>query len=102
MALVHHAFGSPDQVEAWASSWGEKLQADKLKGLKLQRGFMPLSETLSNQEYPRLWDVLFERHPKGPYYRGKFEQSGNLIPAKSLLKDMFAEQKTALCQFRKF
>ena len=96
MALVHHAFGSPDQVEAWASSWGEKLQADKLKGLKLQRGFMPLSETLSNQEYPRLWDVLFERHPKGPYYRGKFEQSGNLIPAKSLLKDMFAEQKTAL------
>lgn len=57
---------------------------------------MPLSETLSNQEYPRLWDVLFERHPKGPYYRGKFEQSGNLVPAKSLLQDMFAEQKTAL------
>ena len=96
MALVHHAFGSPDQVESWASSWGQKLQADKLKGLKLQRGFMPLSETLSNQEYPHLWDVLFERHPKGPYYRGKFEQSGNLVPAKSLLQDMFAEQKTAL------
>jgi hypothetical protein len=96
MALVHHAFGSPDQVESWASSWGQKLQADKLKSFKLQRGFMPLSETLSNQEFPRLWDVLFDRHPKGPYYRGKFEQSGNLVPAKSLLQDMFAEQKTAL------
>ena len=96
MALVHHAFGAPDQVESWTSSWGEKLQATKLSNLKLQRGFMPLSETLSNQEYPRLWDVLFERHPKGPYYRGKFEQSGNLVPAKSLLQDMFAEQKTAL------
>jgi len=69
------------------------LSADKLKNLKLQRGFMPLSETLSNQEYPHLWDVLFERHPKGPYYRGKFEQSGSLIPARSLLLDMFAEQK---------
>ncbi|MGH9401822.1 MAG: hypothetical protein ACRD2P_06920 [Terriglobia bacterium] len=57
MALVHHAFGSPDQVESWASSWGQKLDADKLKNPKLQRGFMPLSETLSNQEYPYLWDV---------------------------------------------
>ena len=51
MALVHHAFGAPDQVESWASSWGEKLQAGKLINLKLQRGFIPLSETLSNQEY---------------------------------------------------
>ena len=96
MALVHHAFGSPDHVEEWARSWGEKLALEKLKSLKLQRGFMPLSETLSNQEYPRLWDVIFDRHPKGPYYRGKFEQSGSLVPAKSLLQDMFAEQKTAL------
>ena len=96
MALVHHAFGAPDQVESWASSWGEKLQAGKLLNLKLQRGFIPLSETLSNQEYPYLWDVLFDRHPKGPYYRGKFEQSGTLVPAKSLLQDMFAEQKTSL------
>jgi hypothetical protein len=96
MALVHHTFGSPDQVESWAASWGEKLQAPKLTALKLQRGFMPLSETLSNQEYPNLWDLLFARHPKGQYYRGKFEQSGNLVPAKSLLQDMFAEQKTAL------
>jgi hypothetical protein len=96
MAVVHHAFGSPDQVESWASSWGEKLQASKLSALKLPRGFMPVSETLSNQEYPHLWDVLFARHPKGQYYQGKFEQSGNLVPAKSLLQDMFAEQKTAL------
>jgi hypothetical protein len=96
MALVHHAFGAPDQVESWAAGWGEKIQAPKLIGLKLQRGFMPLSETLSNQEYPNLWDLLFARHPKGQYYRGKFEQSGNLVPAKSLLQDMFAEQKTAL------
>ncbi len=96
MALVHHAFGSPDQVESWAASWGEKLQASKLTALKLQRGFMPLSETLSNQEYPNLWDLLFTRHPKGQYYRGKFEQSGSLVPAKSLLQDMFGEQKTAL------
>jgi hypothetical protein len=96
MALVHYAFGSPDQVEAWAGSWGVRLQAPRLTGLKLQPGFMPLSETLSNQEYPNLWDLLFARHPKGQYYRGKFEASGALVPSKSLLQDMFAEQKTAL------
>ncbi|MEO8497248.1 MAG: hypothetical protein ABI614_19425, partial [Planctomycetota bacterium] len=39
---------------------------------------------------------IFDRHPKGQYYRGKFENSGNLVPAKSLLQDMFSEQKTAL------
>jgi hypothetical protein len=96
MALIHHAFGSPDVVESWAGSWGQKLQAQKLAGLKLQRGFVPISETLSNQERPYAWDVIFERHPKGQYYRGKFENSGNLVPAKSLLQDMFSEQKTAL------
>ena len=83
MALVHHAFGSPEAVETWASSWGPRLPQGKLMELKLQRGFLPLAETLSNQEYPYLWDLLFDRHPKGPYFRGKFEQSGNPIPAKS-------------------
>src|SRR5947209_8226198 len=67
MALVHHAFGSPDVVESWASSWGQKLHADKLAGLKLQRGFIPIAETLSNQERPYAWDVIFDRHPKGQY-----------------------------------
>jgi len=96
MALVHYAFEAADAVETWAVSWGQRLQLPKLSGLKLQRGFKAISETLSNQEYPVLWDVLFDKHPKGAYYRGRFEQSGSLIPAKSLLQDMFAEQKTVL------
>ena len=52
--------------------------------------------TLASIRASHLWDVIFDRHRKGPYYRGKFEQSGTLVPAKSLLQDMFAEQKTAL------
>lgn len=96
MALVHNAFEAPDAVESWASGWAQRLQSPKLAGMKLQRGFKPISETLSNQEYPVLWDVLFDKHPKGAYYGGRFKESGSLIPAKSLLQDMFAEQKTAL------
>jgi energy-coupling factor transporter ATP-binding protein EcfA2 len=65
MALVHYAFEAPEAVEAWATAWADRLAAPKLSGLKLQRGFKVISETLSNQEYPVLWDVLFDKHPKG-------------------------------------
>lgn len=96
MAILHHAFDCPDPVEAWANSWAGRLQSARLQDIKLQRGFLAISETMSNWEYPNLWDVIFERHPKGEYYRGQFVQSGTMIPSKSLLQDLFAEQKTAL------
>jgi hypothetical protein len=96
MALIHYAFEFPEAVEEWANSWGNRLGLPKLAGLKLQRGFRAISETLSNAEFPVLWDILFDRHPRGAYYRGRFEQSGGLIPSKPLIQDMFSEQKTAL------
>src|SRR5947209_1590905 len=101
MALLHHAFKSPDVVEKWAAEWAPRLQgqgldAKRLTSLQLQRGFLPLTETLSDQEYLHLWDVIFDLHPKGPYYRGKFEQAGKSVPARSLIYDLFAEQPTAL------
>ena len=96
MALLHHAFSFPDSVEAWAHAWAKRFDASKLQAIKFQRGFTPISETLSNQEYPCLWDVIFDRHPKGGYYRGKFDNSGTSVPSKSLLQDMFSEQRTAL------
>ena len=96
MALIHYAFESPEAVEQWAANWGKRLGLPKLAELKLQRGFRAISETLSNAEFPFLWHVLFDRHPRGAYYRGRFEQSGSLVPSKSLIQDMFSEQKTAL------
>jgi len=96
MALIHHAFQFPEVVEQWAVYWGNRLSLPKLAGLKLQRGFRPISETLSNAEYPVLWNVLFEKHPRGGYFRGRFEQAGGPVPSKSLIEDMFKEQKTAL------
>ena len=101
MALLHHAFHSPDVLEKWAMEWAERLpgrglDAKRLAGLKLQRGFLPVTEAFSNHEYLHLWDVIFDLHPKGPYYRGKFEHSGKTVPAKSLIQDLFAGQPTAL------
>jgi hypothetical protein len=96
MAMLHHAYGSPDAVEAWAHAWSARIDSPQLAAIKLQRGFTPISETLSNQECLRLWDVIFDRHPRGGYYRGKFEATGGLIPSKSLLQDLFGEQRTVL------
>ena len=96
MALLHHAVESPDAVTRWAVEWGAKLDADKLTQLKLQPGFLPIAETLSNQEYANIWDLIFDRHPNGAYHKGKFEQSGKDIPAKSLLQDLFAAKHTTL------
>jgi hypothetical protein len=96
MAVLHYAFSSPQAVETWAREWATKLGSQRLAALNLPRGFAPISETLSNQEYACLWDVIFDRHPRGQYYRGRFEQSGTSVPSKPLLQDLFAEQHTAL------
>ena len=88
MAVLHHAFGNPDPIEAWAKAWGNKLSSAKLLGVALQKGFFPISETMSNQEYASLWDLLFDRHPKGAYYKGCFKTSGTMLPAKSLLQEL--------------
>jgi hypothetical protein len=98
MALLHHAVESPELVERWAQEWASRLPepAPLLSGLSLRRGFRPISETLSNQEALNLWDVLFDNHPRGLYYRGKFEQAGTAVPAASLVEDLCKSQPTAL------
>jgi len=96
MAVQHHALANPGPVQTWARNWGARLGAAKLQGLTLQGGFLAISETMLNEEYANLWDVIFDRHPKGAYYRGRFEQAGTTMPSKSLLQDLFVEQRTAL------
>jgi len=96
MAVLHHGFESPDKIIAWAREWGAKPGFPTLAKLELPKGFGAISETLSNQEYRTLWDLVFDRHPRGSYYRGKHEASQTSIPAKSLMQDLFAERPTAL------
>jgi len=65
MAVLHHAIESPEKVEQWARGWGDGLDLPALKELALERGFFPISEAVHNNEYPLLWNLLFDRHPKG-------------------------------------
>jgi hypothetical protein len=96
MAVIHHALASPEAVEKWAHEWAKATDAAALADLELESAYFPISEPVHNQEYQLLWDLLFDRHPKGDYYRGKFEEQGHPYPPRSLLIKMFDEQPTAL------
>ena len=96
MAVMHHALHSPELVESWLKEWGGKLGGNELNKLELLKGYFPISEPVQNQEYPLLWDLLFERHPKGEYYRGHFESMHQPFPPRTLLEKMFEEQPVAL------
>ncbi len=96
MAVMHHAIQSPEIVESWLHGWGEKLESNEMKSLKIVKGFVPISEPVHNHEYTLLWELLFDRHPKGEYYRGKFEQMAQSYPPRTLLEKMFKDQPTCL------
>lgn len=96
MAVMHYALSSPDSMEGWARDWGNRVDSPTLKSLSVVRGYFAISEAVHNQEYPVLWDLLFDRHPKGDYYRGQFEALGQPIPPRSLLEKMFHDQPVAL------
>jgi hypothetical protein len=96
MALLHHAVESPEKVQSWAQEWASKAGFEPLAKLAFTKGFVAITETLANQEYRTLWDLVFDRHPRGTYYRGRHEAAGTPVPAKSLMQDLFAERPTAL------
>jgi len=96
MAVMHHAIQSPDIVEEWLHGWGAKLDDSGMKTFKMIEGFVSISEPVHNYEYPLLWDLLFDRHPKGEYYRGKFEQMSQSYPPRTLLEEMFEDCPTCL------
>ncbi len=96
MAVMHHAIQSPEVVESWLKDWGEMVGSDELKNVEIAKGYVPISEPVHNHEYPLLWDLLFDRHPKGQYYRGQFESMTQPFPPKTLLEKMFEDQPTCL------
>jgi hypothetical protein len=95
MALMHHAIATPEAVETWLGDWAGRGKPE-LAEIKLLRGYFPISEAVHNYEHSFLWDLLFERHPNGNYYKGQFEGMNQPIPPRSLLERMFSDQKSCL------
>lgn len=96
MAVMHHAIESPEIVETWLKEWGTNTGNDELKSFELVKGYYPISEPVHNHEYFLLWDLLFDRHPKGQYFRGQFESMKNPFPPRTIMEKMFEENPTCL------
>jgi hypothetical protein len=86
MAVMHHAIQSPEFVEPWLNDWGGRLDSDELKLLAVVKGYVAISEPVHNYEYLLLWDLIFDRHPKGEYYRGQFEAMSQPFPPRTLFE----------------
>lgn len=96
MAVMHHAIQSPEIVESWLKDWSANTGSAELKNFKIEKDYIPISEPVHNHEYFYLWDLVFDRHPKGQYYRGQFESMKDSFPPRSLMEKMFEEKPTCL------
>lgn len=96
MAVMHHAIQTPGKIEKWLSDWGNLLEREELKSFEIENGYVPISEPVHNYEYPLLWNLLFDRHPKGEYYRGQFENMDQPFPPRTLLEKMFEDKPVCL------
>jgi energy-coupling factor transporter ATP-binding protein EcfA2 len=99
MAALVHALNDSNATRDWLSVWADRLQEPKVADIPIREGMFVISENLHRQNYKFLWDLLFERHPKGEYIKGKWEALGDRqtnVPSYELLKEMFTEQPTAL------
>lgn len=99
MAALWHSIKDPVEAAKWLTDWAVKLNRPELKTLTFRTEFFVIAESLHQQRFKFLWDILFERHPKGAFIKGKWEGMGEAktnVPSLDLLLEMFKAQPTAL------
>lgn len=96
MAALCHLFTDPDAGEEWLKDWGGKLGQPELASIPLRSSLHVVAEPLHEHRFAFLWDILFAKHPKGEFARGKWEGTGTEVPGKDILLEMFKAQPTAL------
>lgn len=98
MAAVHHAFSDPQVVEQWIQEWTSRGDAstETINTLHIRSGYLPITVSMQDNEYTYLWDVLFNNHPEGARFKGRFEASKNPVPPSALIKEMLEIQPVAL------
>ncbi len=99
MAALWHAIKDPVEATKWLADWAAKLNRPELKTLKFRTDFCVIAESLHQQRFKFLWEILFERHPQGQLVKGKWLGKGDAktnVPSIDLLLEMFKAQPTAL------
>ena len=99
LAAQWHAMNDPVEASNWLADWATRLNRPELKTIQFRTDFHVIAESLHQQRYKFLWDILFERHPKGSYIKGKWEGMGaskTNLPSIDLLLELFKAKPTAL------
>ena len=99
MAALFHAVNDTAATEAWLKSWSSTLNDPQIGAIQLRSGMLVIGESLHRQRYKFLWDLLFERHPHGPYIKGKWEGMGTAktdIPSDQLILELLRHTPTML------
>ncbi len=96
LGLLHYAFLLPDHVQTWAGDWANDVKDRAFGALNLPSGFTPISVVISNWEYPTLWAPIFKWLRNGSVYSQRFEASGNPVPSRSLMEELFTAEPAAL------
>ena len=99
MAALYHAVNDAASTSAWLNSWATTLGDPQIGKIALRDGMQVIGESLHRQRYKFLWDLLFERHPYGPYIKGKWEGMGAAktdIPSDKLILELLQRTPTML------
>jgi len=99
MAALYHLCNDPAAGNTWLAEWAVHLNNPKLADLKIREGSVVIAESLHLQRYKYLWDILFQRHPRGQWYEAKMSGMGDKktdVPSIDLLMEVFTDQPTVL------
>ncbi len=99
MAALSHMLTDPSAGEAWFKEWATTLKNESVAKLSIRSNMHVIAESLHLQKYKYLWDLLFENHPDGKYYKGKWESPGEEkteVPSYELILEMLQKQPTVL------
>lgn len=99
MAALYHAVNDTASTGAWLNSWSTTLGDPQIGKIALRSGMQVIGESLHRHRCKFLWDLLFERHPHGPYIMGKWEGMGAAktdIPSDKLILELLQHTPTML------
>lgn len=99
MAALYHAVNDAASTHVWLNSWAATLGDANIGKIALRDGMLVIGESLHRQRYKFLWDLLFERHPRGEFIKGKWEGMGAAktdIPSDKLIIELLEHTPTML------
>lgn len=99
MAALYHAVNDAASTGAWLNSWSSTLGDPGIGKIALRDGMLVIGESLHRQRYKFLWDLLFERHPRGEFIKGKWEGMGAAktdIPSDKLIIELLEHRPAML------